>query len=656
VKTERYSQEARERTRRANYFRWLRKAEEKHPGKFSYKNSASKYRTQKKPEVPIYCEDHSLNFKISPFNHLRYPSGGCPDCEFDLRSQAKFEQSKKTFEEWYEKNRNRLDILGVFEAITKPIKFRCRIHRTEKSTTPSNLIHLKAWGCDGCSKEAQHQKQILDWHSVVEEFESALPDNVSLIRLQFDKEKRESFVQIKCVFHGEFGVSTAHLRRSKEKCPKCGNLNTGYSSDRMRRLLESGEEGMPTWVGVMEIQAFDILSLKVGVTTRTLEDRYKSDLKKIFFSTRLAEIDALVLENQISREFSEHQDLRILKAGMRIGNRWSGDTELFWFNQRESIIDFIKKFIRELEREQPDYWKEYYDRESPKYFERDVSREKDLSNRPQIIVGIDPDSNAVACFYPSISAACRERNISHDSISSVLRGERNIADGLRWFLRKDFSPENVPPPIPLRNSKPVRCVQTGAIYPSATIASYYVGQSITTHIREVCKGYREEAGGYQWEYVDISVVQAVKLGVQSGLEFKKLPTKLVHRNAKPVRCIETNRLFVSVTEASRATGIGHIYSVCNGQRPSAGGYTWEYIDLTVEEVLAQESSEIVQAGPVVQSNAKCPIEAIDPNTGEVIGVYPSIQEAQRAFGVSNINRVLKGAQPLAGGLFWRRQG
>ena len=77
--------------------------------------------------------------------------------------------------------------------------------------------------------------------------------------------------------------------------------------------------------------------------------------------------------------------------------------------------------------------------------------------------------------------------------------------------------------------------------------------------------------------------------------------------------------------------------------------------MTTEQIFAQASTEIVDVAPVAPSNAKCPIEAVDPDTGEILGVYPSINEAQRATGATNINRVLKGEQPLAGNRFWRRR-
>ena len=48
--------------------------------------------------------------------------------------------------------------------------------------------------------------------------------------------------------------------------------------------------------------------------------------------------------------------------------------------------------------------------------------------------------------------------------------------------------------------------------------------------------------------------------------------------AKKVICIETNIIYESVCEAKRQTGICHIDSCCRGERLTAGGYHWKYID------------------------------------------------------------------------------
>ena len=95
----RYSPEALKKVRRANYDRWLTKAKAEHNEKFSYTCAVKKFKTQKKPKITICCNEHDREFEVSPHDHLRFPSGGCPDCESELRSQSKFKASKKIFDQ-----------------------------------------------------------------------------------------------------------------------------------------------------------------------------------------------------------------------------------------------------------------------------------------------------------------------------------------------------------------------------------------------------------------------------------------------------------------------------------------------------------------------------------------------------------------------------
>ena len=55
-------------------------------------------------------------------------------------------------------------------------------------------------------------------------------------------------------------------------------------------------------------------------------------------------------------------------------------------------------------------------------------------------------------------------------------------------------------------------------------------------------------------------------------------TKSALKRSKPVRCIETDKIYVGGCAAQRATGINQsdISNCCRGKRKTAGGYHWEY--------------------------------------------------------------------------------
>lgn len=70
-----------------------------------------------------------------------------------------------------------------------------------------------------------------------------------------------------------------------------------------------------------------------------------------------------------------------------------------------------------------------------------------------------------------------------------------------------------------------------------------------------------------------------KLGKQAS-EDQKIKCRLSNPNRKPVMCIETGVVYLSITQAANVNGVHrqHIQEVLRGKRNSAGGYTWKVVD------------------------------------------------------------------------------
>ena len=335
------SPEAREKSRLANFGRWLEAARETHGNRFDYSRAKETFRAQKKL-VCLYCKTHDQWFETTAANHLRFQGGGCKLCGGKAKGDSKVAGGKASFHEWLVRQHGeRLEMVGPFMGMTSPTEFLCKVHGTIKRTKPTTLRVNGYLGCDACSREAQKTSQRLTLELLIREIGGDLPDHVALIST--DATDQGSRFNIDCEFHGEQKVSADYLRQSPHKCPKCGRLSVGYAGERLKRLINAGEVGRPCQLGVMEVSAFEIETLKVGVTLRTLKARYGHHLNKIFYSVDLPEKFAYIIENKVHREFYNHRDTRVLMAGMRSGKRWSGDTELYWPSQKDRIIDFIER-------------------------------------------------------------------------------------------------------------------------------------------------------------------------------------------------------------------------------------------------------------------------------------------------------------------------
>lgn len=65
----------------------------------------------------------------------------------------------------------------------------------------------------------------------------------------------------------------------------------------------------------------------------------------------------------------------------------------------------------------------------------------------------------------------------------------------------------------------------------------------------------------------------------SNLEWCDRQYNIDYSNARPIICVELNKTFISVREASRQLRIapGNISSVLTGARKTASGYHWRYV-------------------------------------------------------------------------------
>ena len=550
--------------RAANYKRWLQEARSKHKNNFDYSLTEENYRTVKKPKIKITCLTHNDIFDVTPEKHILYKSGGCKICEREIRETAKLGNFKQSFLNWFEEHASkRLELRSDFLGMTIDTKFYCKIHRSIKVTKPTLIMNEGAMGCDKCSSDVISKKVRKPLNKYAEEAKALIKNEyVKLLETYFDEKSKSVRFTIECEIHGkQNNISFSYINKTEYSCPLCGKEHQGYTNHRLKKLLDDGEQGKPTYLGVMEIEAFGIHSLKVGVTTRTLEERYAYNLKQIFYYVKISEIDAYVLENRIHRKFKQDHDLRILKKGMRQKERWAGDTECYFFRVKEPIINFINDYLNQVKISKVNYRKELENFQVPNFFPIDTSRPKDLSNLPMPVVGVDPKTNKVVKEFASHSDA---RRAGYGNVSMVINKNynRNYSGGLRWFQKEKFDPDNIPEIKMYKKGKPVRCIETGEVFVSTTQAAQKVSQegypTNGSHITSVCRGNRKLAGGFTWEYAGITIDEAEKL---KGIKLKNYTPQKVPNIPKSVRIIDskTKKIigeYVSLTSAAKSIGSG----------------------------------------------------------------------------------------------------
>jgi len=444
-KKNRYSHEASELVRVSRHDKWLKKSIKKHNDRFSYPNTLYEFDALKRGMVTIVCNLHDHSFTILPDNHKRFVDGGCEICFLERRRKRSIKKGEKKFIIYFQDNFiDRYEIYSEFRGLKKPINIFCKKHQSVKTITKAERILVSTYLCDHCYESVRTLQNRKTFDDLQSDLDGRLPDHIHLVDLIFDEKKNRSMVLFNCDIHGDQPpVNLGYINRTIHYCTKCGDLVSGFSGHRFKYLLDNNLRGESYIIGVIEVEVFGIRGMKVGVTSqrRGLKNRYSFFIKQIFFSVVLDEIDILALENRIKIEFDKYRDKSIMGKGVNQGERWAGDTEIFYFHQKENIINFIKDSVDELHHSDINYHDELDSWYMPESFPVNVSREKNLNNIPIPVIGVDMNTNEIICEFESIAASNRA---GYKNVSLILSGERIHSNGIRFFKKEGFDPENIP--------------------------------------------------------------------------------------------------------------------------------------------------------------------------------------------------------------------
>ena len=117
----------------------------------------------------------------------------------------------------------------------------------------------------------------------------------------------------------------------------------------------------------------------------------------------------------------------------------------------------------------------------------------------------------------------------------------------------------------------VVCLETGEIFDTITEAAK-IKHACASRIQLCCACKARGSGGFHWRYKE----DADKLSKEDIL--KIISDK--NKSCRAVRCLETGKVFESITSAAQYTNIS-MYSIhdhLRGRMKVAGGYHWEYVE------------------------------------------------------------------------------
>lgn len=181
-------------------------------------------------------------------------------------------------------------------------------------------------------------------------------------------------------------------------------------------------------------------------------------------------------------------------------------------------------------------------------------------------------------------------------------------------------------------SRTVVCVETGKRYESIKAATREYGdrqESARSRISLCCRNPYRTFDGKHWCYPD-----DLESRIDNAEEYT-VPRKTA------IRCLETGKMYESIADASRDTGINNnsIRAVARGNRHKAGGYTWEYVN----------------PAPDKRGNRGCnQPSAKKVRCAETGNQFVSLSDAARAVGLRNGNSIRRAIDRggTAGGYHW----
>jgi hypothetical protein len=338
----RYTEAGLEKKRQANLQRWLAEAADKHElGQFDYSLTDWSYQRQKLP-VWLICNEYQICFQATPLNHTRSDGGGCPVCGPMGRGAIKFAVHHAQFLDFFEaEHSHRLIMLSDYTGIKERINFRCRLHRTEKKVMADAMLNSGNLGCDQCFREQASARRLHSDERIRADIEPILPPHIKLLavlRRKGFQGSKSGDLKMECQHHGVYIAAKSYIQRSGHKCPECGDEQGAYTGTRLQTLVHAKRLGKPAEIGVITVEVFGIRAIKVGFTSRSLEDRYVWSLREVHARMPLPELHAILVETVLHRRFRPYQDERIMNAGIAGGNRWNGDTELYHLDHLPEIL------------------------------------------------------------------------------------------------------------------------------------------------------------------------------------------------------------------------------------------------------------------------------------------------------------------------------
>lgn len=499
--------------------------------------------TAAKSKIKCKCKECGHEWHTTPGSLLR--GHGCPKCGIIKSSSAKTKTHSEYVEELQLANPN-IELLERYTGSDNKILCRCKVCGNEWKASPGRIIRDR--GCPRCGVMRRSRNQTTTNEAFLEELASISPD-IEVLE-EYSNSHKKILVRCKRCKH-EWTASPTNLLQQKG-CPQCNHTGTSFPEqiilNSLERILGTDRVLNRDRTTIDEELDIYIPELRLAIEYGAWywhKDRLKSDIKKqqvckkrlirlitIFDLCPLDSIpgfgdDCLIYPYEIGVE-------KGLKTIREILKEICDDYKLDYSVVEESWEDIVKEarnkskrktteqFIAELGVANPqieivgDYkdsrtkvechckrcghvwWSPptrlLHNHGCPRCAteKRIIARRKTNDQFVSELKTINPDIDPIEPYKgdrEKIRCLCKKcANEWYATPNNLLRGRScpKCGDIKRANYRK----------------KRVICEESGIVYESATDAAHCLGKKEGSHITSCCRGKREMAFGYHWNYCD----------------------------------------------------------------------------------------------------------------------------------------------------------
>lgn len=265
-----------------------------------------------------------LNVKIHP----------CRTCSSKITNKAKTGDIPAFIEKCKKKYGDRYSYHKVyFKAMRENIIVTCNIHKEDFEINANNFLYSAKVGCPKCIQDKIKNTQRLTKEEYIEKCNKIHKDKYDLSEIDYQGTDRK--IKVKCKTCEHVWYPSAKNFYGGSGCPICANISKNYRwNDR------------PTSLYIIEVFENEQYLYKIGITIRTLEERYSNEYEKPFkvIYTKLYETGELphIIEQKTRSALDKYN-----YKGENIFKR-TNNNEIFTINPLDTILKISEQEEKEF--------------------------------------------------------------------------------------------------------------------------------------------------------------------------------------------------------------------------------------------------------------------------------------------------------------------